>query len=190
MTSRRESWRLSNVEFYGVEDGFEALAHSFDLLRRNVAGAADFATAKGVDDEIESIARVIALSGVDLAVGFSTDSAVLVGAVGERDSVDGYRSGVLRLGGGLGAAFRLGGVRRDAEVKKSSAECRRGEWIEGHVSDGTHLGVAWSGARIEVEGAEVGVLGAEVPAGGNLKRDTVACVVEMMRGWCLRFGLS
>ena len=164
----------------GVEDGFEAIADGVQLLGGHVAGsAADFASAEGVDDEVEAVAGVVVDGGVDLVAGFGADGAVLVVAVGEGDAADrGYGDGAGGLRGGLGSALGFEEARGDGEVEEGSAEGGGGVGVEGDVGYGSELGAARGCAGVEVEGAEVAVAAAEVPGGGDLDGDAVAVVAE------------
>jgi hypothetical protein len=176
--------RLFHGEGDGVEDGLEAFAYGIEFRRGDVADSADVATTEGVDDEVEAVAGVVAVGGVDLVAGFGADGSVFVVAVGEGGSGDlrgGDGSG--GLGGGLVAALRLRGSGGDAEVEECSGEGGGGVGVEGDGGDAAHLVDGGSGADVEGEGADLGVVAGEGPANGNLEGDTVALIFEGGGRW-------
>ncbi len=99
----------------GVEDGLETSADGIEFGRANVTNSADVAATEGIDDEVEAVAGVVAVGGVDLVACFSADGSVFVVAVGEGGSGNLCRGdGSGGLGGGLVAAlgFCDSGVQR------------------------------------------------------------------------------
>lgn len=180
---------LFGVEGDGVEDGFEAFADEVELVRRDVADSADIAAAEVVDDEIEAIAGVVAMRGVDLVAGFGADGAVLIVTMGEGFAADrggGDGSGGLR--GGLVVALPLRGSRSDAEVEERTGEGGGGVGIEGDGSKGAHAGGGGRGADVESKGAELGIAAREIPGSGNVKGDSVLGIVKGAGGRGCGFG--